>query len=234
VGRKPDIQHFVGCKPVKTRRLPGRAPSTMAIFNIENRIPKSRHRGWSTHLVSRRYSLAQPNRTANSIFVTLGGIGPHRMHPPRKRNHRDSNITSGSHKQFDTRGSAQRPAPTRNSSLKTSTRNRAEPVVLHPNPAQQPRSDSRGPAQRPAPTRNSSTKTSTRYRAQPVVMHLNPAHQPRIDTRGRTQRSAPTRSLPCWMENTQPPKSGSFTPLKWPSSDFLAQAYKLSVIYGLP
>ena len=84
----------------------------MANTNIDNHIPKSRHRGWSTHLASRRYRLAQPNRTPSRSFVTPGGIGTHRMHPPRKRNHRDSNITHGSHKQFDTRGPAQRPAPT--------------------------------------------------------------------------------------------------------------------------
>ena len=171
VGRKPDTSVFVGCKPARSRRLPGRAPSAMAIFNIENRIPKSRHRGWSTHLVSLRYRLAQPNRTANSIFVTPGGIGPHRMHPPRKRNHNDSNIKSGSHKQLDTRGRTRRSAPTRNSSLKTSTRYRAQPVVMHPNPAQQQRVDTRGWAQRCSQTRNSSLKTSTRNRAEPVVMH---------------------------------------------------------------
>ena len=93
VGRKPDIPHFVGCKPVQTRRLAGRVPSTMAITNIDNQIPKSRHRGWSTHLASRRYRLAQPNRTSSRSFVTPGGIGTHTMHQPRKRNHRDSNIT---------------------------------------------------------------------------------------------------------------------------------------------
>ena len=87
VGRKPDIPHFVGCKPVQTRRLAGRAPSTMAITNIDNHIPKSRHRGWSTHIASRRYGQAQPNRTSSRSFVTPGGIGTHRMHPPRKRTH---------------------------------------------------------------------------------------------------------------------------------------------------
>ena len=120
MGRKPDIQHFVGCKPVQPRRLAGRVPSTMAISKIDNHIPKSRHRGWSTHIASRRYRLAQPNRTPSRSFVTPGGIGTHRMHPPRKRNHRDSNITRGNHTQFDTRGPAQRPAPTRNSSTETS------------------------------------------------------------------------------------------------------------------
>ena len=109
MGRKPDIPHFVGCKSVQTRRLAGRVPSTMAITNIDNHIPKSRHRGWSTHLASRRYRLAQPKRTSSRSFVTPGGIGTHRMHPPGKRNHRDSNITSGNHKQFDTHGQAQRP-----------------------------------------------------------------------------------------------------------------------------
>ena len=120
MGRKPDIPHFVGCKPVQTRRLAGRVPSTMAITNIDNHIPKSRHRGWSTHLASRRYRLAQPNRTSSRNFVTPGGIGTHTMHPPRKRNHCDSNIRHGNHTQFDTRGPAQRPAPTQNSSTGTS------------------------------------------------------------------------------------------------------------------
>ena len=122
MGRKPDIPHFVGSKPVQTRRLPGRVPSTMAITNIDNHIPKSRHRGWSTHLASRRYRLAQPNRTSSRNFVTPGGIGTHTMHPARKRNHRDSNITHGNHKQFDTRGRAQRSARTRNASTGTSIR----------------------------------------------------------------------------------------------------------------
>ena len=120
MGRKPDIPHFVGCKPVQTRRLAGRVPSTMAITNIDNQIPKSRHRGWSTHLASRRYRLAQPNRTSSRNFVTPGGIGTHTMHPPRKRNHCDSNIRHGNHTQFVTRGPAQRPAPTRNLSTKSS------------------------------------------------------------------------------------------------------------------
>ena len=122
MGRKPDIPHFVGCKPVQTRRLAGRVPSTMAITNIDNHIPKSRHRGWSTHLASRRYRLAQPNRTSSRNFVTPGGIGTHRMHPPRKRNHCDSNIRHGNHTQFDTRGRTQRSAPTRISSTGTSIR----------------------------------------------------------------------------------------------------------------
>ena len=121
MGRKPDIPHFVGCKPVQTRRLAGRVPSTMAITNIDNQIPKSRHRGWSTHLASRRYRLAQPNRTSSRNFVTPGGIGTHTMHPPRKRNHCDSNIRHGNHTQFDTRGPAQRSAPTRNASTGTSS-----------------------------------------------------------------------------------------------------------------
>ena len=120
MGRKPDIPHFVGCKPVQTRRLAGRVPSTMAITNIDNQIPKSRHRGWSTHLASRRYRLAQPNRTSSRSFVTPGGIGTHTMHPPRKRNHRDSNVTHGNHTQFDTHGQAQWSAPTRNLSTGTS------------------------------------------------------------------------------------------------------------------
>ena len=113
VGRKPDIQHFVGCKPVQTRRLPGRAPSTMAISKSDDHLHTIRHRGWSTHIASRRYRLAQPNRTLCRSFVTPGGIGTHRMHPPRKRTHRDSNIASGNHQQFDTRGPTQRPAQRR-------------------------------------------------------------------------------------------------------------------------
>ena len=57
----------------------------MAITNIDNHNPKSRHRGWSTHIASRRYRLAQPNRSSSRSFVTPGGIGTHRIHPPRKR-----------------------------------------------------------------------------------------------------------------------------------------------------
>ena len=85
VGRKPDTPHFGGCKPVCIRRLAGRAPSKMVNSTTVSRIPKSHHRGWSTHLASRRYRLAQPDRPQNSSFVTSGGIGTHGMYPPRKR-----------------------------------------------------------------------------------------------------------------------------------------------------
>jgi len=87
VGRKPDIPRFVGCKLGYIRRLAGRAPSTMAIFNSAKQRSKSRHRGWSTHIASRRYRLTQPNQASSSSFVTSGGIGTHAMHPPRKWKH---------------------------------------------------------------------------------------------------------------------------------------------------
>ena len=85
MGRKPDIPRYGDCKPVRSRRLAGRAPSKMVNSTTASRIPKSHHRGWSTHLASRRYRLAQPNRTQNSGFATPGGIGTHGIHPPRKR-----------------------------------------------------------------------------------------------------------------------------------------------------
>ena len=43
------------------------------------------HRGWSTHLASRRCHLAQPNQPHNRSFVTPGGIGTHAMHLPSER-----------------------------------------------------------------------------------------------------------------------------------------------------
>ena len=85
MGRKPDIPRNVGCKPVRSRRLAGRAPSKMVNFTIVCRVAKSHHRGWSTHLASRRYRLTQPNQKQVSRFVTPGGIGTHGLHPSRKR-----------------------------------------------------------------------------------------------------------------------------------------------------
>ena len=85
VGRKPDTPQCGGCKPGRMRRLAGRAPSKMVNSTTASRIPKSHHRGWSTHLASRRDRLAQPDHTYNRSFVTPGGIGTHGIHPPRKR-----------------------------------------------------------------------------------------------------------------------------------------------------
>jgi hypothetical protein len=58
VGRKPDTFVYVGCKPVRSRRLSGRAPSTMVNYRSVERLMRSHHRGWSTHLASKRYRLA--------------------------------------------------------------------------------------------------------------------------------------------------------------------------------
>ena len=110
VGRKPDTPHFGGCKPVCIRRLAGRAPSKMVNSTTVSRIPKSHHRGWSTHLASRRYRLAQPDRPQNSSFVTSGGIGTHAMHPPRKRLRSESK--SQPQGTSVTRGRTRRSAPT--------------------------------------------------------------------------------------------------------------------------
>jgi hypothetical protein len=55
-----------------------------------SRIEKSRHRGWSPHISSERYRLAQPNRKVVGICVTSGDLGTHGMHPPRKRTPSDS------------------------------------------------------------------------------------------------------------------------------------------------
>ena len=110
MGRKPDIPRYGDCKPVRSRRLAGRAPSKMVNSTTASRIPKSHHRGWSTHLASRRYRLAQPNRTQNSGFATPGDLGTHGMHPPRKRIRSDSK--SQRQGTSVTRGRTQRPSPT--------------------------------------------------------------------------------------------------------------------------
>jgi hypothetical protein len=84
-GRKPEIPHYGGCKPARNRRLPGRAPSKMVAFTSASQFHNGHHRGWSTHLASRRCHLAQMNQPHNRSFVTSGGIGTHGMHPPREQ-----------------------------------------------------------------------------------------------------------------------------------------------------
>ena len=114
VGRKPDIPRYGDCKPARIRRLAGRAPSKMVNYTTASRIPKSHHRGWSTHLASRRDRLAQPDHTENSGFVTPGGIGTHGIHPPRKRIpvSSETGITAKSNRCAFVCGRAQWPSPT--------------------------------------------------------------------------------------------------------------------------
>jgi hypothetical protein len=87
----------------------------MASSNIDNHIPKSRHRGWSPHSSSERYRQAQPKRKVVGIYVTSGGIGTHGMHPPREPLpvSSETGIDTKSNRYVFLCGRAQRPSPTR-------------------------------------------------------------------------------------------------------------------------